>query len=218
MNLVNELQVSAGRDDVITVLRNTKRLASKLSLTDINEWLLAEQEGYKPEQTIPAYRMINGRLAYNTNGLIPAGYGLTMNGVQDYPSEAYNIPIPYTESINSLMALLREDNSNANLYWPISDDYGVVQQLRGTFSQRFAYQITFLYRLSKAQLWTIPEVVKDKVLDWACELEQRGVLGENMTFSEDEKSIAHSVTFNIINSQIDQLNNMGNNFRGQGNG
>lgn len=35
MSLVNELQDSAGSEDVLTVLRKTKRLASKLDRQDI---------------------------------------------------------------------------------------------------------------------------------------------------------------------------------------
>jgi hypothetical protein len=46
MNLVDELQASATKDDVLNVLRNTRRLASKLKRHDITEWLQAEQDGY----------------------------------------------------------------------------------------------------------------------------------------------------------------------------
>jgi hypothetical protein len=47
MNLVDELQVSAESDDVLTVLRKAKKLASKLERNDIAEWLEAEQEKEK---------------------------------------------------------------------------------------------------------------------------------------------------------------------------
>lgn len=43
MNLVNELQVSAEQDVVLTVLCKAKRLASKLDRSDITEWLRNEQ-------------------------------------------------------------------------------------------------------------------------------------------------------------------------------
>ena len=73
MNLVNELQVSAEQDEVLTVLRKAKRLASKLGVDDINQWLRAEQEGYEKGDTIPKYRMIKASLVYKTNGPIPLG-------------------------------------------------------------------------------------------------------------------------------------------------
>src|SRR5690348_10915089 len=80
VNLVNELQVSAERDDVLTVLRKTKWLASKLDRQDIAEWLQAEQGGYRDDQPVPEYRKIGTALAYNTNGYIPAGFGYLRNG------------------------------------------------------------------------------------------------------------------------------------------
>ena len=60
----------------------------------------------------------------------------------------------------------------------------------------------------------IPEIVKNKVLDWALELEEKGVIGEGVSFSAQEKAAAHTIVFNINNSNIEQLNNMGNNNRG----
>jgi hypothetical protein len=41
--------------------------------------------------------------------------------------------------------------------------------------------------------------VRNRLLDWSIELEQRGILGENMSFKEEEKAIAKGQTFNIEN-------------------
>src|SRR4051812_26630207 len=81
MNLVNELQVSAEKDDVLTVLRKTKRLASKLGRQDINDWLRSELEGYTDSATVPDYRQVRATIAMNTNGHIPAGFGYLANGI-----------------------------------------------------------------------------------------------------------------------------------------
>src|SRR5579864_331264 len=85
MNLVNELQVSAEQDDVLTVLRKTKRLASKLGRQDISEWLRFEHDGYPVDKSVPDYRKIAITFAYKTNGYIPAGYGLLRNGTEELP-------------------------------------------------------------------------------------------------------------------------------------
>ena len=92
-------------------------------------------------------------------------------------------------------------------------DEDAVAPLRRRFDPDFAHQLTFMLRLNRDQIRSIPDGVKDRVLDWALELERRSVLGENMTFSDKEKAEAHSITFNINNSQIEQLNNMGQNLR-----
>jgi hypothetical protein len=78
---------------------------------------------------------------------------------------------------------------------------------------QFADQITFVLRLNTVQVKSIPDQIKDRVLEWACGLEAAGVTGDGMSFSEKEKQIAHSVTFNIHNSNIGQLNNQGTNLR-----
>ena len=79
----------------------------------------------------------------------------------------------------------------------------------------FADQITFLLHLNSCQIRAIPEQIKDRVLDWACALESVGVTGDGLSFSAKEKEIAHSVTINISDSHIEQLNNSGTNQRGE---
>jgi len=56
--------------------------------------------------------------------------------------------------------------------------------------------------------------VKNRILDWACALESKGVTGDSQSFSDNEKQSAQTVIFNISNSSIDQLNNSGDNIKG----
>ena len=60
----------------------------------------------------------------------------------------------------------------------------------------------------------LPERIKDTVLDWALALERAGVTGEGMTFTAKEKEVAQTVIFNIYDSNIEQLNNAGQNQKG----
>ena len=39
-------------------------------------------------------------------------------------------------------------------------------------------------RLNVTQVMAIPEQIKDKVLDWACDLESAGVFGEGLSFTQ----------------------------------
>lgn len=52
-------------------------------------------------------------------------------------------------------------------------------------------------------MYRIMSTVRNKILDWALLLEENGILGENMTFTEREREIAS-------NTQI--INNYTNNF------
>jgi hypothetical protein len=65
--------------------------------------------------------------------------------------------------------------------------------------------------LSPTVVIGILDAVRNNILDWALELEKKGVVGEGMSFSNEEKSVASQVTYqttNIIgtmsNSQLQQ--------------
>jgi hypothetical protein len=212
MNLVNELQVSAEREDVLVVLRKARRLASKLGVNDIDEWLRAEQDGYDTSQTIPKYRMVKGALVFNTNGPVPVGMGMAANGVMDYPG-GIALDTPMAFSMSEIVGLIDGARSRKNAIYMTIHQPEILRDLHDTLHPILANRVTFMLRMSPAQIRAIPEAVKDKVLDWACELERRGVHGENMTFSGEERAAAHAITFNISGSRIEQLNNMGDNYK-----
>ena len=214
MNLVNELQVSAENDEVLTVLRKTMRLASKLSRDDISAWLLAEQNGYPRGDAVPEYRRVRGRLAINVMGYIPAGFGMLMTGAQDLPGSNFNPEVPVIDSISTVQTWIADMTDGSELSLPIDRNSDVDRFHRRLISPDFRHQVSFLLHLNPAQIRAIPERIKDKVLEWALALERAGVTGEGMTFSAEEKKLAHSVTFNISNSLIEQLSNSGINHKG----
>src|SRR5262245_54887139 len=117
MNLVNELQISAARDDVLTVLRNTKRLASKLALNDLEEWLKCEFEGYG-KNPVPDYRLIGTSLSVKTHGPLIAG-GMVIDGIQDFPAVTFG-NISYRDSIGVIMSCL-QDLGKMDIFSPIPE-------------------------------------------------------------------------------------------------
>lgn len=215
MNLVNELQLSAEREDVLTVLRKAKRLASKLGVEDINHWIKSEMEGYLEGQDPPRYRIVKGTLVYNTNGYVPAGFGYMQNGIVPYPGN-YTVDRHLPDSMSEILAMITAiEEKNHGLYYPL-DESDVLRQMRRGMHPMLADRVTFMLQINTGQVRAIPEAVKDKVLDWACELERRGVHGEGVTFNDKEKQIAHTIVFNIKDSNVGQLNNMGRNILGGG--
>lgn len=214
MNLVNELQVSAERDDVLTVLRKTMRLASKLDRKDISVWLDSEQDGYPEGTIVPDYRRIRVTLAYNTNGYIPAGYGRLMSGVQDLPGD-FDTRVPISNPLSSVMEWIAGMDKGNGVYQHVDDQLDRLIRQTYRFNPMISQQISLLLHLNAAEVRAIPERIKDKVLRWALALESAGVTGDGMTFSLKEKEIAHSVTFNITGSNIEQLSSSGVNLKGQ---
>ena len=213
MGLVNELQESAERDDVLTVLRKAKRVSSKLSLPDISTWLDHEQNGYPDQKTVPAYREIAASYCYNTNGYIPAGYGLLKSGI--IPLDGFgNITLPVVVSISTVSSWIAKLQGGDKLY--VSAPNETAAWLRRSLScswPEILDQITFMVQLNSSHVQDIPEQVKNKVLDWTCSLESAGVTGEGHSFSNQERQTAQSVVFNITNSKIDQLNSAGANIK-----
>ena len=63
----------------------------------------------------------------------------------------------------------------------------------------------FNFFSSKSELYRILSTVRNKILDWALLLEENGIVGEGMTFTEVEKQTAQS-------TQV--INNYTNNFYG----
>jgi hypothetical protein len=64
-------------------------------------------------------------------------------------------------------------------------------ELVSSFPQRIEFSLTAAIG--------ILEAVRNRLLDWSIELVQKGILGENMSFKEEEKEIAKNQTFNIEN-------------------
>lgn len=213
MGLVNELQESAEREDVLTVLRKAKRVSTKLNLSEISEWLDHEQNGYPKDKPLPLYRMIHTSFYYNTNGLIPAGYGYLREGTFPCPySKPLGITFSMTDPISRVFSLITGLQQNQGLYVNVPDDCAEIlrSQFRSDFPE-YLQRLTFLSRLDDSEVRDIPEQVKNKVLDWACALETAGIAGAEHSFSDHEKQKAETVVFNIVNSTIGQLNNAGSN-------
>ena len=48
----------------------------------------------------------------------------------------------------------------------------------------------YAFFASKSELYRIMSTVRNKILDWALLLEENGIVGEDMTFTDLEKQIA----------------------------
>ncbi len=208
MDLVNELQISAERDDVLTVLRKARRLASKLGVDSIDHWLESEQNGYKTRASLPEYRQLWGSIAFKTNGPIPYGWGKLVNGMIPF-AESTPIQQNVFDSMAEINSIVSGDGQSDIYFAAAAQD-----KLRQCIDSPYADQFTFFVKVTRSQYAAIPDRVKDKVLDWACELERNNIRGEGMSFSPQERLTAESIVWNISGSNIGQLNNMGNNHSG----
>ena len=187
MGIVIELQREA-LDEKISIeslMRKAYLVARKLNLKEFKEWISQEQNGYKQE--VPEYRNIAGEIkAWNPyHGWIPM---VLSADISDLVSK---MPIP--TSISEL-----QDVYN-------SSEGTVCLSVNGTLTEWFNSNMDFIptkyqFFSTKSELYRIMSTVRNKILDWALLLEENGIVGEGMTFTDIEKKIAHNTQ--VINNNF----------------
>lgn len=190
MGIVIELQREALDEKIFieSLMRKAYLVARKLNLKEFEEWISQEQNGYKQE--VPEYRNIAGEIkAWNPyHGWIPM---VLSANIADLVSK---MPIP--TSISEL-----QDVYN-------SSEGTVCLSVNGTLTEWFNSNVDFIptkyqFFSTKSELYRIMSTVRNKILDWALLLEENGIIGEGMTFTDIEKKTAQ-------NTQV--INNYTNNF------
>lgn len=88
------------------------------------------------------------------------------------------------------------DAKGGTLQVPLSHD--VVIKVFGQ-SEMFQLGMVPTLLVGKNQVMGMVESVRNRVLNWSLELESKGILGEGLTFSQEEVKRASNITFNIDN-------------------
>jgi hypothetical protein len=184
-SLVTNLQrdILNSKKSVTEILRTAKLISAKLGLTDISEWINAELTGYSEPSTVPAYREITGGTLQVHNPY----RGWELAG-QLGPNDLKFRSIQPVSEIEDL-AKAEFVTTTPPKKFPLRTMGGGPDGLSMQFHQRIVH--------SPMEMRGILEAIKEQVLNWAIELEQRGILGEDMSFDNEEKQKAHNQTFNI---------------------
>ncbi|EGQ9322160.1 hypothetical protein DU972_003978 [Vibrio mimicus] len=189
--LVLELQRDAlnNRVDTSSLVRKALVVSKKLGIKDVENWLNQELNGYTdPENSLPIYRELHGALkVYNPmRGLIPFRIA---NPSLSHELSHRRIP----QSIAELESTIKSNDSGKLImnYPPEIRDrlMGVMELPMEPFLE-----------ISTSQIVAVIDSLRNEVLNWALELEQKGVKGEGMTFSHNEKQAAERVTYKITNN------------------
>ena len=194
--IVIQLQEEALNDavNIENLLRKAFLVARKLQLKDFEEWIVCEQNGYKTE--VPSYRYIGGEIkAWNPyHGWIP----VMMEGKM--------------ADLLSTMPMSQPISSIADVYE--SSDGSVSFVLGGELTEFLnknttAFETKYNFKSSKSELKKIISAVRNKILDWAILLEENGIIGDELVFSETEKKTAQesSVINNYTNNFYSNVEN-----------
>jgi hypothetical protein len=171
---------------VSTLLRQVKLIAAKLKLETVEDWVEKELSGYG-DSDIPEYRIVVGApRAFNPfHGWIPIL-------LEDAKMMKLISTREIGQKISELEDLLRGENNGLQIPFP--------PELINTLNAGAKIALGQMSLLvGRGAAIGIVDAVRNKVLDWAIELEKRGIKGKDLGFSQEEEKIAHhpSVTMNI---------------------
>lgn len=164
---------------VSKLLITAKLLAGDLGQTDILKWLNLEISGYHNDDSYPEYRSMNGQMkAWNPyHGWVPVIHPSTEIEKKFCTRNA-------SQSIREVEELLSDKSDSYEMPYPASF---AEQILKGEYKTKLSMFI------SRTSLLGILNSVRNKLLDWAVELKNKGVLGEEEKFTEQEKKEAQIV-------------------------
>jgi len=170
-------------------LRKALVISKKLSVTEIEEWIDHELNGYPLDNDcIPDYREVSGEIkVFNPyHGWQPLIFGDSQDA---RPFSKRKI----MQSLGELESIQKRDCPILQV--PFSED--VVSCLMSAMEPP---PLKPSLHVPLSQVIGIFESVRNQLLLWALELEKQGIMGERMSFSNDEKEAAGSVSYQIINN------------------
>ena len=176
--IVIELQRDAldSNVDTVTLLRKAYLVARKLQLNDFQEWVQNELNGYYHDSAIPSYREVRGEL----KGLNPMRGWISVLIPDDELYEAI-CKRKLLQSIPEIMSLL---NKGSGVVMPFGGS------VAATLSQWVGFSTDYRLNIFENTVEAIVETVRNHILDWAISLEENGIVGEGLVFTEEEKQQA----------------------------
>ncbi len=188
---VLELQSEAYHQgaSISVLLRKAYVLSRKLKVTEFTQWAERELNGYGDEDLLPDYRVLNGELrAFNPyNGYIPAYFPKEIESM--IKSRGVFQPLSVVETLVG-----QAEKGKGILVYKFPPD------LQRKFMEMAEVDFEISLHISAALFRNITDRVRNIILDWTLKLEEEGVLGEGLTFSEAEKKKATEGSVSIINN------------------
>lgn len=199
--IVTELVNMASDPSVLItdLLRRALVAARRLGVVEFVDWINGELNGYSAlkyddPDSLPEYRKIQGQLVVENPriGDIPF---IAPHEISDLLTE-----FTFVQSVPELVDLTSRDGVIKSYFSP---------ELEAQIMQMMRSQVGYVMRpalvLSASQLTGLVEIIRNRVLDWALDLEDKGVVGEGLSFTQREKDIVkeHHYHFsNVSGSQI----------------
>lgn len=182
-SLVEQLQAESLNPRVATedLLRKAKLVAAKLDLPEFQAWIDCELLGYDEKDKLPRYRTVQGQLhgLNSMRGWVP----LTPSSLTDSVTRTQ----PVRSAVSEISDLLHRGNSDSEGMFAVPLGSMLVSW-GGQMQERILVQL----HIDRAAFAQILDAVKNTILDWSLKLEKAGITGVGLSFSSEEKTLAHS--------------------------
>lgn len=176
--------------DILNALRKAHLIASKLKLKEFDVWIMHELNGYAgvDQDNIPAYRKVTGLLkAQNPY------YGWVPVIFQDSELEKTVCTRILSNSISEILELYKTSEGSILISYP-----GETARLIDKMCSSLV-PTNYTLNVSAHLLKAIIDQVQNCLLEWTLRLENEGILGEGMRFSQKEATMAQNVPQTINN-------------------
>ena len=194
--IVIQLQTEALDEniDIETLLRKAYLVARKIQLKDFEKWIQNEQNGY--EDDVPDYRKISGEIkAWNPyHGWVP----VVANGELADILSTVHMPHP--------IAVIAEAYATSDGSISLSVNGKITEFLNKNTT---AFETNYSFKSTRTELKKILSAVRNRILEWSIVLEENGIIGEGVSFTEKEKNVAQT-TPTIVNYTNNFYSNVDN--------
>lgn len=203
-SIISELQKDAMSNDMPlkNLLKKALLVAHKLKFFEFETWVNYELNGYHKNDEIPKYRQSSCQfqMQHPHSGWQPIIF-------TDPEREKKLKNISTSQSIFEIEELSHAEG--AELLFPIPDS--LTLELQKNVGHPFPIECV----IPKAAVARICESVRKIILDWALDLEDKGILGEEISFTDEEKSKATENHIYIIQNFQGNLGNISGNMINQ---
>lgn len=188
--------------DILNALRKAHVIASKLKLQEFDAWIMHELNGYPASEikNMPEYRKVRGRLkAWNPSGRwVPVLF-------KDSEIETRWCAKFVGDSICEIIGLYQNDESYVLFGYSANAEREIDKISSAPFATNYALFV------SAHVLKSIVDKVANCLLEWTIRLENEGILGQGMCFSQEEAGMAKKLPQtinnyygNVINGDVKQ--------------
>jgi AbiTii len=193
--LILQIQQAAidSSSSVTEALRKAKLACTKLGLTEFGDWVDRELNGYMGilVKDLPKYRILHGIPdAYNPcYGWQPILFR-TAKGEASWSHTPIGMSSPALEQ--SIQGA--QERGEGNFSYPFSPE--TAAQLR----KALPFEAQTHVKLAVSQISEILNVVRNIILEWTLDMEKQGILGAELTFSDEERAKSVAATAQTINN------------------